>query len=80
MQDKRLRVDARKWLLSKLAPKKYGDKLGIGGAPELGPVEHSTRELTNMERAVRFAHILRENPDAASALVAALTTGAKATK
>jgi hypothetical protein len=29
----RLRVDARKWMASKLAPKKYGEKLdvGIGG-------------------------------------------------
>jgi len=26
--DKRLRVDTRKWLLSKLAPKKYGDLVG----------------------------------------------------
>ena len=25
----RLQVDARKWLLSKLAPKKYGDKVGV---------------------------------------------------
>jgi hypothetical protein len=25
----RLRVDARKWLMSKLAPKKYGDKLDL---------------------------------------------------
>ena len=34
----RLRVDARKWYASKLAPKKYGDKLqqevsGLDGAP-----------------------------------------------
>jgi hypothetical protein len=34
----RLRVDTRKWLMSKLAPKKYGDKLtqehtGPGGGP-----------------------------------------------
>ena len=34
----RLRVDARKWLMSKMAPKKYGDKVqaehsGPGGAP-----------------------------------------------
>lgn len=34
----RLRVDARKWLASKLAPKKYGDRTamelsGPGGAP-----------------------------------------------
>lgn len=26
----RLRVDARKWLASKMAPKKYGDKLDVG--------------------------------------------------
>ena len=32
----RLRVDARKWLMSKLAPKKYGDKIELGGN-----VEHS---------------------------------------
>ena len=34
----RLRVDARKWLMSKLAPKKYGDKIqqeitGANGGP-----------------------------------------------
>mgnify|MGYP000426269079 FL=1 len=27
VQRNRLRVDARKWLLSKMVPKKYGDKL-----------------------------------------------------
>lgn len=27
----RLRIDSRKWLLSKLAPKKYGDKVELGG-------------------------------------------------
>lgn len=30
----RLRVDTRKWLLSKLHPKKYGDKMVLGGDPE----------------------------------------------
>jgi hypothetical protein len=29
VQRARLRIDTRKWLLSKLAPKKYGDKLDI---------------------------------------------------
>lgn len=29
VQRSRLRVDTRKWLLSKLAPKKYGDKVDI---------------------------------------------------
>ena len=31
VQKQRLQVDARKWLLSKLAPKKYGDKLEVSG-------------------------------------------------
>lgn len=33
----RLRVDSRKWILSKLAPKKYGDKLdhNIGGSVDM---------------------------------------------
>lgn len=34
----RLRVDARKWLASKMAPKRYGDKVAIGGADDLPPV------------------------------------------
>lgn len=29
VQRSRLRVEARKWYLSKLAPKKYGDKIGV---------------------------------------------------
>ncbi len=29
--DKRIRIDARKWIASKLKPKKYGDKLELGG-------------------------------------------------
>lgn len=34
----RLKMDARKWVASKLKPKKYGDKLGIGGADDLPPL------------------------------------------
>lgn len=34
----RLRVDARKWLASKMAPKKYGDKITHAGDPN-SPVE-----------------------------------------
>ena len=36
LEHRKLRIDARKWLLSKLAPKKYGDKTAItgeGGGP-----------------------------------------------
>lgn len=34
----RLRVDARKWYASKLAPKKYGDRMAIGGADDMPPI------------------------------------------
>jgi hypothetical protein len=30
VQRDRLRIDSRKWLLSKLNPKKYGDKIDVG--------------------------------------------------
>ncbi len=32
IQRSRLRVDARKWLMARMAPKKYGDKVDIRGA------------------------------------------------
>ena len=34
VQKQRLQVDTRKWLLSKLAPKKYGDKVTLAGDEE----------------------------------------------
>lgn len=33
VQKHRLQVDTRKWLLSKLAPKKFGDRLELSGDP-----------------------------------------------
>jgi hypothetical protein len=43
----RLRVDSRKWLLSKLLPKKYGDKLDLTSKDEKleGNTLHITREV-----------------------------------
>lgn len=38
----RLRVDTRKWMLSKMLPKIYGDKLAIGG-DEDNPIRVATR-------------------------------------
>lgn len=32
--DKRIRFDARRWYLSKLAPKRYGDKVALTGGDE----------------------------------------------
>ena len=40
VQRSRLRVDTRKWLMSKLKPKKYGDKLGLNVVdPDGEPIE-----------------------------------------
>lgn len=39
----RLRVDARKWLASKMAPKKYGEKLELAGDPK-NPIAITTIE------------------------------------
>lgn len=39
-QDKRVRIDTRKWLAGKLKPKRYGDKLQVGGDEEAGPIKH----------------------------------------
>lgn len=30
VQRARLRVDSRKWLMSKIAPKRFGDKMAVG--------------------------------------------------
>ena len=38
IQRSRVRIDTRKWLASKLKPKKYGDSTAITG-PEGGPIE-----------------------------------------
>jgi hypothetical protein len=39
IEHRKLRIESRKWLLAKLAPKKYGDKLAHTGADGEGPVQ-----------------------------------------
>lgn len=51
----KLRVDARKWLASKMAPKKYGDKLAIGGADDLPPIATLTDEQLAAKIAEKMA-------------------------
>lgn len=36
---KRIMVDTRKWLASKLKPKRYGDKLALGGDEDASPIQ-----------------------------------------
>lgn len=57
VQAKSVRIDSRKWILSKLLPKKYGDasKLELTGA-DGGPMEVIDPRTTEEDR--RFAEIL----------------------
>lgn len=57
--DKKVQIDTRKWLLSKLAPKKYGDKItqehtGQDGGPmQIAAMDFkglSDEELANMQK------------------------------
>ncbi len=40
----RNRVDARKWIACKLKPKRYGDKLALGGADDLPAIRQEVQE------------------------------------
>lgn len=66
----RLRVDSRKWLAGKLAPKKYGDKLAVGGADDLPPVGVVRKNMTDAERAVRLSRFMSDNPGVLSQILA----------
>lgn len=68
-QDKRVRIDARKWAMSKLKPKKYGDKVGVehtgpgGGAVQ---VEH-TANVSSIAQQMRELAAQRAAQGAADA-------------
>lgn len=51
----RLRVDARKWLAAKMAPKKYGDTLAIGGTDNLPPVKLMSKDALDAKIAELLA-------------------------
>lgn len=39
VQRSRLRIDARKWALARMQPRKYGDRLAIGGSNDMDPIK-----------------------------------------
>lgn len=53
----RLRVDVRKWALSKMVPKKYGDRLDVGNA------EDKPFKVDDAQASVRLAAILAAAQD-----------------
>ena len=59
----KLRVDTRKWMASKLAPKKYGDKLALGGADDLPPIQTHDGEVAAKLAAIIAAGLERKAND-----------------
>jgi hypothetical protein len=60
VQRSRLRVDTRKWLLAKMLPKTYGDKLELGG-------EVGVKAVPDEQLESRLADLLRKAGTAVSA-------------
>jgi hypothetical protein len=52
----KLRVDTRKWAMSKMAPKKYGEKLAIGGDSDAPPIQ--VADVTDLDRAKALAALM----------------------
>ena len=59
IQRSRLRVETRKWVLGKLRPKVYGDKLAIGGADDLPAIKtQSTLDVSGLS--LEELHVLEQ--------------------
>lgn len=54
----RLMVDVRKWYLSKVLPKKYGDRLELAGDPD-APIKVSVADVLRQRRAKRAAESIQ---------------------
>lgn len=50
----RLQIETRKWLLTKLLPRMYGDKVQVSGDPDGAPIK-----ISDTDRAARIDAILR---------------------
>lgn len=62
VQRDRLRVDARKWLMSRLGPKKYGDHVEVEHSGEVGHVHRvDITSLTAREKMRRMALFMLED-------------------
>jgi hypothetical protein len=64
--DKRVRIDARRWIMSKLSPQRYGDKILVGGDGSfggLGCVAVSLSDLSDDQLAALEALAALRLPD-----------------
>jgi len=68
----KLRVDTRKWLLSKLAPKRYGDRLQVDATVAVSDMDNRELVSTLQELATRLGVVL---PDWITAIAKQEGTG-----
>lgn len=50
-----LRIDTRKWVAAKLLPKKYGEKIAVGGSKDMDPIETKDMSANDLGRRIAFA-------------------------
>lgn len=72
VQRAKLRVDTRKWLLSKLAPKRYGDRLQVDATVSVEAMDNRELVSTLQELATRLGVVL---PDWITAIAKQEGTG-----
>ncbi len=54
----RLKADNIKWKLARMSPRKYGDKLAIGGDADMPPIKTITAEMTPQDAARAYADMI----------------------
>jgi hypothetical protein len=60
----KVRIDTRKWALARMNPRKYGDKVQIGGADDLPPVTINAAALSTAAlREIMAATLAKPEPD-----------------
>jgi hypothetical protein len=55
IQHRRLRIDVRKWIVSKLMPKKYGDRSQVQNSQQSEPYQPPVIEVVISQEVVRKA-------------------------
>lgn len=53
-----LRFDTRKWVAAKLLPKKYGEKIAVGGSKDMDPIETKDTNASDRDLAKAIALVL----------------------
>lgn len=59
VRDKQLRIETRKWLASKLYPRRYSEKVAIGGSDELPPIQTNATGQLSISPAEAYQRLVK---------------------